>query len=323
MRRFTFIVFFILGVLFLQGQTHSILSYTFNNTLAESKGIGPTLTMLDSIGVFVIDTLNEVSNQTKTVYRFKKNGGVQFNNALGTNFLDSTYSIELYFVFDELDSWKRVIDWKRRTTDYGAYVFNGELNFYPYVYSSSAPVVAGEYTYYVVTRDGATKDLKIYTDAKVEINFTDAYNDGVIDTSHVLNFFVDDLVVQNEASPGAVALLNLYNYVLDSTAIKHKYDSLHGQLFAVRELGNKKASLSVYPNPASDIINIDLNQFYANGQVNVSLINSTGSVVYSRSYAAGSNYRIDLNSLALPNGIYMVKAGFASEIYCQKFVIRR
>ena len=323
MRNFTFILFFAMGSLFLQGQTHSILSYTFNNTLSESKGNGPALTMLDSIGVFVIDTLNEVSNKTKTVYRFKKNAGVQFDNALAANFLDSTYSIELYFVFDELGSWKRVIDWKNRTTDDGAYVYDGKLNFYPYVYSDSAPVVASQYTYYVVTRDGITKNLKIYTDAKTEISFTDANNDGMIDTSHVLNFFVDDLVVQNEASPGAVALLNLYNYVLDSTAIKHKFDSLHGQLFAVRELGNNKASLRVYPNPVSEKVNIDLRQFYTKGQVNVSLINSTGSVVYSRTYAAGSSYRIDLNPLELPNGIYMVKAESATEIYSQKFVIRR
>jgi hypothetical protein len=323
MLKFTFIFFFTLGVLFLHGQTHSILSYNFNNTLAESKGNGPALTMLDSIGVFVTDTLNEVSNQTKTVYRFKTNGGVQFNNALAANFLDSTYSIELYFMFDELGSWKRVIDWKNRTTDYGAYVYDGKLNFYPYVYSDSAPIVAGQYTYYIVTRDAATKNLKIYTDAKEEIHFTDDNGDGVIDTSHVLNFFVDDLVVRNEASPGAVALLNLYNYVLDSTTIKHKYDSLHGQLFAVRELGNKKASLRVYPNPASDKINIDLSQFYVNDQVNVSFINSTGSVVYNLTYTAGNNYRIDLNSLGLPNGIYMVKAESANEIYSQKFVIRK
>lgn len=323
MRNFTFILFFSLGTLFLQGQPHSIRSYTFNNTLSESKGIGPALTVLGSQGVFKLDTLSEVSGKTKTVYRFEQNSGVQFNNALAGNFLDSTYSIELYFVFDILDGWKRVIDWKNRTSDYGAYVFNGELNFYPYEYSGTAPVVAGEYTYYVVTRDGLTKNLTIYTDAKVEIHFTDAYNDGVIDTAHVLNFFIDDLATPDEASSGAVALLNLYNYVLDSTSIKHKFDSLQGQLFSIGKIGNKKVPVWVYPNPASDKVNINLGQFDPNGQVNISLINSTGSVVYNRPYPAGSSYRIDLNSLTLPDGIYMVRAESPTEIYCQKFIIRR
>ena len=267
--------------------------------------------------------MNEVSGRTKIVYRFKRNCGVQFDNALAGNFLDSTYSIELYFVFDEVNGYRRVIDWKNRKSDYGAYVFNGQLYFYPFVSSDSAPVVAGQYTYYVATRNGATKNLKIYTDTKTEINFTDDNNDGLIDTSHVLNFFQDDLQVQNEASSGAVALLNLYNYVLDSATIKHKFDSLQGQLFSVREIGNKKASIRVFPNPASDKVNIDLSQFYRKGQVAISLINCTGSVVYSRTFPAGSSYMIDLNLLTLPNGIYMVKAESATEIYCQKFVIRR
>jgi OmpA-OmpF porin, OOP family len=323
MKKFIFIFSFTLGTLFLQGQTHSILSYTFNNTLSESKGIGPALTVLGTQGVFKLDTLSEVSGKTKTVYRFEQNSGVQFNNALAGNFLDSTYSIELYFVFDALDGWKRVIDWKNRTSDYGAYVFNGELNFYPFVYSGNAPVVAGEYTYYVVTRDGLTKNLSIYTDAKVEIHFTDSFNEGVIDTSHVLNFFIDDLAAPDEASSGAVALLNLYNYVLDSTAIKHKFDSLQGQLFSVNEIGNKKNPVWIYPNPAGEIVNINLSQFIPGGQVNVSLINSTGTVVYNRPYPAGSSYRIDLNSLTLPNGIYMAKAESATELYYQKFIIRR
>ena len=147
-------IIFALGTLFLQGQ--SVLRYNFNNSLVETNGVGPTMTVLGNQGVYEIDTLNEISGKTKTVYRFEKNSGFQFDNAASGNFLGSTYTIELYFVFDELQSWKRVIDWKNRKTDNGAYVYYGELNFYPYVYSGEAPVLPGEYTYYVVTRDGST-----------------------------------------------------------------------------------------------------------------------------------------------------------------------
>jgi hypothetical protein len=323
MRKFTFLFILALGALLLQGQTHKNLSYKFNNTLTESKGIGPTLTILDSMGVFETDTLNEVNGNTKTVYRFIRNSGLQFDNNLAGHFVDSTYTIELYFVFDELGSWKRVIDWKNRTSDHGAYVYNGEINFYPWVYSNSAPVVAGEYTYYVVTRNGVTNDLKVYTDALVEVEFNDNTYDGVIDTAYnVLNFFQDDLQVQNEASSGAVALLNIYNYELDSATIKHKFDSLHGQLFAVREL-NKNSSLKVYPNPASDRINIDLRQLRAHGRLDVIIVNSSGSVVFEQPSVPGNTYGIDLQSLSLPEGIYMVRVMGGSDIYSQKFVIRR
>jgi hypothetical protein len=321
MKKFTLIVFLALGGLFLQGQ-NAMLSYTFNNSLAESKGNGPTLKVLDSVGMYVLDTLNEVSGRTKTVYRFIRNSGVQFDNALAGNFIDSTYSIELYFVFDELGSWKRVIDWKNRKTDYGAYVYNGQLNFYPYIYSDTAPVVAGEYTYYTVTRDKATKNLKIYTDARTYVNFIDAAGDAVMDTAHVLNFFQDDRMVPNEASSGAVALLNIYNYVLDSATIKHKFDSLRGQLFAIRENTNK-APAWVFPNPANDVINVSLQQFSPDNDVSVSLINSTGTVVFKQTFPGGSTHRIDLKSLALSNGIYLAKAESASKTDAQKFIIRK
>src|ERR1017187_4287287 len=107
MKKITFIFFLTFGALLLKGQnapqTTSRLSYLFNNTLAESNGNGPNLTMLDSAGMFVQDTLTELNGMIRTVYRFKKNAGVQFNNALAGSFLDSTFSVEIYFKFDEVD----------------------------------------------------------------------------------------------------------------------------------------------------------------------------------------------------------------------------
>jgi len=58
-----------------------------------------------------------------------------------------------------------------------------------------APVEAGEYTYYVNTRNAAIKNVLIYTDADVKINFTDSNDDAVIDEDGILNFFYDDLAV--------------------------------------------------------------------------------------------------------------------------------
>jgi hypothetical protein len=53
------------------GITHAqqVLSYNFENTLQELSGNGPTLTVLGEEGIFEVATLNEISQQTKTVYR--------------------------------------------------------------------------------------------------------------------------------------------------------------------------------------------------------------------------------------------------------------
>jgi OOP family OmpA-OmpF porin len=319
MKKFTIFLMLLIVAIFANAQ--SVLRYNFNNVLSETGGAGPVLIPLGNTGTFLLDTLNEISGKTKTVYRFEKNSGFQFNNTDAGNYFGETYTIELYFVFDNLSSWKRVVDWKNRTTDKGAYVFNGQLNFYNYIYSGEAPVVAGEYTYYVVTRDGASKALKIYTDAKVEIEFNDVDNEGVLSADNVLNFFQDDLMVGNEASSGAVAMLNIYNYALDTNTIKQKYIDLQSYVFGTGD--KKQETLGVYPNPAQDYIKVNLNKIGTTGETLITITNSTGIVVYSNKYAGTGDTLINLASLNLANGIYIIKAETGSGSYLRKLVIQK
>ena len=320
MKTFTFIFILAVSALFLQGQ--NMLRYNFNSTLNETNNLGPTLTVLGNPGIFVLDTLNEISGKTKTVYRFEANSGFQFNNAAAGHFQDSSYTIELYFKFDNLNSWKRVVDWKNRKSDNGAYVYNGQINFYDYAYSGQAPVVAGQYTYYVITRNKATKNLLMYTDAGVQINFTDTYGDGVMDTAQVLHFFFDDLMVPNEASSGAVALLNLYNYVLDSNQIKQDWIHINSEVFGVNEKGKTNTYLQAYPDPANENVTIDLAGFANDGVIRLSVLDLTGSRIFTKSLTSGNRLVIDLMSLHIPSGIYMVKAESDTKISTRKLMIR-
>lgn len=289
----------------LQGQ--SVLHYDFTNSLSEVNGNGPELTVLGIDGIYVEDTLGEVADAKKWVYRFEKNSGFQFNNTAAGNFLGDNYTIELYFVFDELSSWKRVVDWKTRKTDYGAYVYNGELNFYPYVYSDEAPVVAGEYTYYVITRDAATEQLVIYTDAKVEITLTDTPGDALLDEDNLLNFFHDDLVVPNEASTGAVAMLKIYNYTLDSTTIQNNFDDLAGNLFYIGEQKKINTNIRTFPNPVHDKLTVDLSNFDQQESVKLSLVNIIGRTVLETEADAGSQINIEMNTSNIPKGVYVLR----------------
>jgi OmpA-OmpF porin, OOP family len=321
MKTYTFSFLFAVCTFFLQGQ--NVFHYNFNGTMNETDGAGPSLTVLGNTGIFVLDTLNEISGRTKTVYRFEANSGFQFDNLAAGNFQDSTYTIELYFKFDNLSSWKRVADWKNRKTDRGAYVFNGQLNFYNYVYSGQAPVVVDEYTYYIITRDKATKKVLIYTDAAVQIDFIDYNGDGVVDSDHVLNFFFDDLQVPNEASSGAVALLNLYNYVLDSATIVQNWNNLNSEVFGMQDRGKANTSISICPNPANESTTIDLSGFKNDGVVGVSVRDMMGSTVYTAKITGGSSHVIRLNTVELPSGIYIVQAESGTKITAQKLVIRR
>jgi OOP family OmpA-OmpF porin len=300
-------------------KAQSVLRYEFQNSLNEKNGSGPALAVLGNTGTYVLDTLNEISGNTKIVYRFEFNSGFQFDNAAAGNFIGDTYSIELYFVFDDLNSWKRVTDWKNRKTDDGAYVYNGQLNFYPYVYSTEAPVEAGEYTYYVITRDG-TGQLFIYTDADVEIDFMDSYGDALVDADNVINFFHDDLSVPNEASSGAVALLNLYNYVLDSNIIKENFENIGGQVFSINDIRKSATRMTIYPNPAVERTTVDFSGF-DDRHVAVEIYNAAGIKLLRQTVDSSVDPRMEIHTSSFAEGIYLIKAESADYISSQKLVI--
>lgn len=316
---FTFV--FILAASLLQAQ--SVLRYEFLNSLTEKNGSGPEMTVLGNQGTYVLDTLNEINNSTKTVYRFETNSGFQFNNAAAGNFIGDTYTIELYFVFDNLSSWKRVVDWKNRKTDYGAYVYFGQLNFYPFEYSGEAPVEAGEYTYYVITRDGTTNQVQIYTDARVEINFIDNNGDALVDADNAINFFHDDLVVPNEASSGAVALLNMYNYVLDSATIAQNFENIGGTVFNIREKEKVNLTLKAYPNPANRYVMLNLTEYGQGEKVQIYVTNATGVRIHTEEILVSGNNILQLETAAWPEGIYMITAESTHKTASSKIAILR
>jgi OOP family OmpA-OmpF porin len=208
--------------------------YLFNNNFASLDGSLPALSPLGTRGSFGEEALPELSDMNKSVYRFNKNCGLQFDNSIAGQFLGASYSIEVYFRFDELNSWKRVIDFKNRSTDEGCYIFNGKLNFYNLMMSDLSPIRVNEYTHYTITRDEKTKEVRIFADGVSKITFRDTLNRAVISGDQKLNFFFDDLKVTDEASAGAVAMIRLFNYTLSPTEVMANFVGL-GQNVQMKE----------------------------------------------------------------------------------------
>lgn len=318
MKKIITLLFTVMLMLNLQAQ--QTLYYNLENSLNEMNGAGPALTVLGNQGEFVVETLNEISGATKTVYRFEQNSGLQFPDQAAGNFLGNDYTIELYFVFDDLTSWKRVVDWKNRKTDWGAYVYNGQLNFYSILYSEEAPVNPGEYTYYVITRNGADNQVLIYTDAEVKISFTDGNGDALIDSDGVLNFFHDDLVVPDEAASGAVAMIKLYDYPLTQEKITQNWNALGSQVFGIHSI-RTELPVSVYPNPAVSSLNVDLTSFSKTRPVRLRLYNSDGLLVFNKEISQGGGIE-QLPVAVFPSGIYMLQIDSDGEKGHSRVVIR-
>lgn len=218
--------------------------YSFNKNLEEDTGLFPALKVLGEKGEFKEDILPELKNAKRQVYFFEKNCGLQFDNRAANGFLGDSYTIEMYFKFSALDSWKRVLDFKNRKTDNGCYIYDGKLNFYNFVTSDRAPVRRNEYTHYVISRNGQTKQFKMYIDGESKIEFTDKNNDAVIDEDQVLNFFFDDLMVKEEASEGAVALIKISDFVIPANEIKQSFVTLNKTVLKKAELKVDSPTLS-------------------------------------------------------------------------------
>lgn len=80
-------------------------------------------------------------------------------------------------------------------------------------------------------------------------------------------------------------------------------------------------TISVYPNPAADIINIEIDNT-GGPEIVIELINITGQVIYTKDYHNSNNYfteQIDLSGYA--KGVYFLRIRQAGAVYNGKVVV--
>lgn len=206
-------------------------TYDFNNGLAPIEKGGPMLKKLGQPGQFIKEKVpgsgeNGVPEMIRTIYQFEKNSGLQFDNREAKDFLSKSFTVEIYFKLTELDSWKRVLDFKNRKSDYGSYIYDGKLNFYDFAIGEKAPVRANQYVHYVYTRDFDTKAIKMYINGMSKVEFKDPGKEGQLDNDQLLNFFQDDLIANHESSAGSVALIRVYDRVMTPVFIRRSFQTI-------------------------------------------------------------------------------------------------
>jgi OOP family OmpA-OmpF porin len=271
-------VVILLGILS-PGFAQNQWTYDFNNGLMPIENGGVPLKMLGQSGQFIKEIVpgsgvNGVPEITRTVYKFANNTGLQFSNGQAQGFLNKSFTVEIYFKMDTLGSWKRVLDFKNRKSDYGSYIYDGKLNFYDYAISEKAPVRAKQYIHYVLSRDFDTKMIKMYVNGLAKVEFKDPGTEGMLDQDQVLNFFQDDLVANHEASAGSVALIRLYDRVMTPVFIRRSFQSISKIAKPdIEEAEEKVAEEPVTAQPESP-------------KTNTNLVNVTGKVYDGATLAA-------------------------------------
>jgi len=89
---------------------------------------------------------------------------------------------------------------------------------------------------------------------------------------------------------------------------------------AVNEISESNSLFSVYPNPASEFLNISLQKFSSKENYSLSLFNDIGQQVYETKKVR-EKMQLDVNEY--PAGIYLLQLKIDNGSICKKVMIRK
>lgn len=206
------IVCCLLGGLRLNAQP--VHEYFFANTLTGNGG-GPVLTQSLACGAtagsFSVQSISTNAGfcAIDDAFCFTDGGGLAYANP---SYITNSYSINVFFKFNTIGGWSRIIDFSNSTSDAGIYLLNDCLNFYPNGNVGTCPYfVANLWYLFTLVRSGATGVISCYVNGTLFGSYNDSgtnlYRPATSTTPII--FFRDDNVVTCETQPGCVNYLNI------------------------------------------------------------------------------------------------------------------
>lgn len=225
----------------LASKAQPLHSYTFNGVLTGIGGapaLTQNLTCGALAGAFGVQTV-AVTGQTctaSTVFCFNDGAGLNYPNP---SYITNQYTVHLFFKFNTLGGYARVIDFKNSTTDNGAYLLNNCLNFYNNGNVGTCPFFTAN-IYYLLTlvRNGATNIVTVYVNGNLFTTYNDAAGGYACTTNTTpIIFFRDDNVVSCEAQPGCVRYISVSSATSNATQVMSTFTNICNVILPV-ELGD-------------------------------------------------------------------------------------
>lgn len=188
-------------------------SYEFSGNLADAFG-GPSMVVSEGANnAFVGSSVS---------------GGLHFAGNQGPNltggFLSpDVYSIEMFFSLEDLDGYRRLIDFKNGAEDNGLYLQGGALLFYFPGALQNAVVGSspGSIAHLVMTRDAA-QNVTAYWNGAAAFAFKDTGGVATLTApGGIARFFDDD---GSEASAGFVDFIRTYDVALTQNDVASLYN---------------------------------------------------------------------------------------------------
>ena len=180
-----------------QAQTHV---YYLNGTYADANG-GPSL-------------VPDGGTLTAAGYFFGMNQGLGLTGALA-----SDYSLVFRASLDQVDGFRKMVDYRDRSTDLGYYTLNTSANLYNVANGLPGAYAPGVLAVTVLTRDAGTSMFTAYVNGVSQFTVNDA-DIASAALSPLLRFFEDDFnTSQREASAGFVNYIATYDRVLTANEV--------------------------------------------------------------------------------------------------------
>ncbi|MBS1689487.1 MAG: T9SS type A sorting domain-containing protein [Bacteroidetes bacterium] len=291
MKKFLLLPVMLLSVSTVFAQT--TYKYHFNNNLHDAGGVGPDL-IASCTAAYNLEALP--IGFSKNVFTFDKGCGLTFDDAAGGFLASGSYTIEMYVKLDTVQGYTKFVDYDARTSDNGFYNQSGKIALYPH-FTSDSVISAGNFFYIALTRDATSKDMYIYVNNQTLGKYSDTGNQYIYDTHKNLVFFIDDSTTHHEDVTGAVAMLHISNYAMDSVTVKNNYSDLAATL-TVPATTAHSSNISIYPNPAIDVTTVTVSATAA-----YQLSDLIGKSIQTGTFSSGSN-KLDLTKVSA--GMYLL-----------------
>ena len=200
MRTFKIILYAVICLLFNSSiQAVTLLhQYLFNGDLSDNLG-GPDL----------ISDGETISNGS---YLFGVNEGLSLDTLPD---LAGNYSIGIQFSFQNVDDWRKVIDFKNLSPDTGEYILDGRMTHFDPEVGGFTNIAPNEILSVIYTRSGLDNVYTAYLNGNPTAQFS--FNDTNLVTFALVNefarfvFFNDDSDTSSEASAGEVFEIRVWD----------------------------------------------------------------------------------------------------------------
>jgi gliding motility-associated-like protein len=186
--------------------------YYFNNNLQGTNGGGDLTSVLScsaTTGGFSSNVITTTAGLCGTfdTYCFTEGEGFSYPNTGITG----AYTINMFFKFNTLGGYSRLIDFSNGASDTGFYIYNDCLNLYPNGNIGTCPFFLPN-VYYLLTfvRNASTNFISVYVNGTLFGSYSDAAGTYKLATNTTpIIFFRDDMTVPCEDKPGCVKYISI------------------------------------------------------------------------------------------------------------------